>query len=263
MWKQIGLAGLAGLLLACGPSAPNPNLKSTLEAVQEDPAVNYSRGIVLMKKQEFSAAAGYLNRACQADPENAAYWNGYGLALFRMGELEGAEAAFQKTVALQPLMTDVYNNLGMVYTEMGKYDEALAAYGKVLQDKTYTTPFFPYFNIGLLKLKQGKEEEAMLAFEHAVQLKPDFYRAYAELATIYYRRGMIADAYNAVKKAQKQYPNEAGLLLLEAQCQFRLGRIRDAERVLTKLGLLYPKKEIREQMDALKKKIRSRKAQGD
>lgn len=262
--------GLLALVLVlstavgCGPSATrNSTVKSTLQAAEEDPFINYNKGVMLFKKQEYSMAASYLSKSVQLEPSNGAYWNMYGLTLARMGELQASEDAFRKSLEVEPDLTDVHNNLGMVYTEMKDYEKALEEYGIVLQDKTYPTPEFPYFNIGLLKLKQGKTEEAMLAFEQVVSLKPDFYRAFGELAAIYYRMGMYGDAYNAVKKAQKQNSGDPTLLLLEARSQVKLGRLNDANRVLTKLSLLYPPKQIREAMDDLKIEIARKMREGE
>lgn len=241
--------------LACGPSSKKNSVRSTLEAAEEDPFINYNKGVMLFKRKEYSVAAGYLAKAVQLEPTNGAYWNTYGLVLGQMGEFEAAIEAFHNALEAQPGMTDVHNNLGMVYTETGQFDKALEEYGLVLQDKTYPTPEFAYFNIGLLKQRRGKLEEAMMAFEQVVALQPDFYRAYGALADIYFKNRMYGDAYNAVKKAQKQKPGDPGLLLLEAKSQVRLGKLKDAERVLTKLGLMYPSKEIREEMDRLKAEI--------
>ena len=260
---QIGVALFFMTGIACGPSAPKSSVKSTLEAAEEDPFINYNKGVMLFKKQEFSLAAGYLAKAVQLEPENGAYWNTYGLVLSQMGEFEAAVTAFNEALVAQPNMTDIHNNLGMVYTEQGRYDEALEEYGIVLQDKTYPTPEFAYFNIGLLKLKMSNTEEAMMAFEQVVTLKPDFYRAYGDLAGIYFKKEMYGDAYNAVKKAQKQSPSDPALLLLEAKSQAYLGRLKDAERVLTKLGLMYPPKEIREEMDKLRREIKKRQQRGE
>ena len=250
-------------LLGCGPGGGKSTVKSTLEAAEEDPFINYNKGVMLFKKKEFSMAASYLSRAVQLEPSNGAYWNVYGLSLAQMGELDAAIEAFQKALEAEPDLTDIHNNLGMVYTEKKDYDKALEEYGLVLQDKTYPNPEFPYFNIGLLKLKQGKQEEAMVAFEQVVTIKPEFYRAFGELAAIYYRMGMYGDSYNAVKKAQKQNAGDPALLLLEARSQVKLGRINDANRVLTKLNLLYPPKHIREAMDDLKIEIARKMREGE
>ncbi len=258
-WKLFWGIFISGIFLtgsiSCGPSPSSKKLKTTLHSEQDDPFVNHTRGVMLLHQKEYSSAAGYLKRAAEGEPDNAAYWNDFGLAMSFMGEFNAAKQAFQKALKLHPELTDAHNNLGMIYTEEGKLDKALEEYGKVIQDKTYPTPYFPYFNIGLLKLKQGQKEAAEMAFEQAIKLKPDFYRAYAELAALYADKGQYGDAYNAVKKAEKQYTDQPGLLLLEAQCQYHLKHYNDARRILTKLSLLYPDQKIREGMDKLKKEL--------
>ncbi len=259
MNNKILVCTFTGVLLlgsmGCAPSPSSAKLKSTMESEQNDPFINHSKGVMMLHQKEYSSAAGYLKRAAEGEPDNAAYWNDFGLAMSFMGEFDVAKDAFKKALELHADLTDAHNNLGMIYTEQNKLDKALEEYGKVIQDKTYPTPYFPYFNIGLLKLKQGQKEAAQMAFEQAIRLKPDFYRAYAELASLYADKGQYGDAYNAVKKAQKQFPDHPNLLLLEARCQYELKHYNESQRILTKLSLLYPDQSIRKGMDKLKKEL--------
>ncbi len=217
--------------------------------------IDYQKGVLLLKKKEYSMAVNFLQSAIKKEPKNAQYWNALGLALSAMGEYEDAIDALNKALELNPDLTDIHNTLGAIYTELGDYDKALQEYGKVLKDKTYPTPYFVYFNIGLLKERQKKYEEAIVAFEQAVSLKKDFYRAYIPLAQLYYKRGRYADCLSAVKKAEKQFPNNEVLLLLEAKANYMLNNYDEAKRILAKLSLLYPSEEVRAEMEKLKKLI--------
>lgn len=234
--------------------------QTTVDITQSNPDyreayVDYQKGVLLIKKKEFSMAVNFLQSAIKKEPNNAQYWNALGLALSGMGEYDDAIAAFKKALQLNPELTDIHNTLGVIYTELGKYDLALKEYREVLKDKTYPTPYFVYFNIGLLKEKQKKYDEAIAAFEQAISLKDDFYRVYIPLANLYYKKGRYADCLNAVKKAEKQYPNNEALLLLEAKANFMLHNIDEAKRILAKLSLLYPPDEIRTEIEKLKKLI--------
>lgn len=248
--------GIMLIMISCAQKKPetasfqnNPDFR--------DAYVDYQKGVLLLKKKEFSMAVNFLQSAIQKEPNNAQYWNALGLALSAMGEYEDAIDALNKALKLNPQLTDIHNTLGAIYTELGKYDMALKEYREVLNDKTYPTPHFVYFNIGLLKEKQKKYDEAIAAFEQAVSLKDDFYRVYAPLAQLYYKKGRYADCLNAVKKAEKQFPNNEALLLLEAKANYMLNNFDEAKRILAKLSLLYPSEEIRSEMEKLKKLIQA------
>ncbi len=252
----IALFGLLMLMTSCAQKKPettsyqsNPNFR--------DAYVDYQKGVLLLKKKEFSMAVNFLQSAIQKEPKNAQYWNALGIALSAMGEYEDAIDALHRALELNPELTDIHNTLGAIYTEMGKYDLALKEYREVLNDKTYPTPHFVYFNIGLLKEKQKKYDEAIAAFEQAVSLKEDFYRVYIPLSQLYYKKGRYADCLNAVKKAQKQFPNSEALLLLEAKSNYMLNNIDEAKRILAKLSLLYPSENIRNEIEKLKKLIQA------
>ncbi len=248
--------GVMLIMISCAPKKPETVSYQTNSDFR-DAYVDYQKGVLLLKKKEYSMAVNFLQSAIQKEPKNAQYWNALGLALSAMGEYEDAIDALNKALELNPQLTDIHNTLGAIYTELGKYDMALKEYREVLNDKTYPTPHFVYFNIGLLKEKQKKYDEAIAAFEQAISLKEDFYRVYIPLAQLYYKKGRYADCLNAVKKAEKQFPNNEALLLLEAKANYMLNNFDEAKRILAKLSLLYPSEEIRNEIEKLKKLIQA------
>jgi superkiller protein 3 len=240
--------------VACAPS-PKKIATNAIESNQQDPFISYQKGIMMLKKGEYTMAINFFQQAIDGDPKNANYWNMLGLALGPIGELEEAVNAFKKSLELAPEITDVHNNLGTVYIELGEYDKAMKEFGTVLKDKTYPTPYFAYFNIGLLKKKLDKTDEAIYAFEQAIKLKPDFIRVYLELAPLYYKKKMYQECLSVINKTKKTYSNEPLMLILEAECLYELGNLKEAKRALTKLSILFPPEDIAKQADELKKKI--------
>jgi len=248
--------GLMFLMTSCAQKKPETSSYQSNPDFR-DAYVDYQKGVLLLKKKEFSMAVNFLQSAIHKEPNNAQYWNALGLALSAMGEYEDAIEALHKALELNPELTDIHNTLGAIYTEMGKYEMALKEYRKVLDDKTYPTPHFVYFNIGLLKQRQKKYDEAIAAFEQAVSLKEDFYRVYVPLSQLYYKKGRYADCLSAVKKAEKQFPNNEALLLLEAKSNYMLNNFDEAKRILAKLSLLYPSENVRSEIEKLKKLIQA------
>ncbi len=258
MKKSITLfLSIVVIMVSCAQKKPETSASFQSTPDYREAYVDYQKGVLLLKKKEYSMAVNFLQSAIQKEPKNAQYWNALGLALSAMGEYQDAIDALNKALELNPQLTDIHNTLGAIYTELGKYDEALKEYREVLNDKTYPTPHFVYFNIGLLKEKQKKYDEAIAAFEQAISLKDDFYRVYIPLAQLYYKKGRYADCLNAVKKAEKQFPNNEALLLLEAKANYMLNNFDEAKRILAKLSLLYPSEEIRNEIEKLKKLIQA------
>jgi len=252
---QIVVISFVLLGIACAPSPKKQERNPSIAASQKDPFINYQKGVMMLKKGEYTMAINFFQQAIDGDPKNANYWNMIGLALGPIGELEEAVNSFKKSLELAPEITDVHNNLGTVYIEMKEYEKAMKEFGKVLKDKTYQTPYFVYFNIGLLNKKQKKTEEAIFAFEQAVRLKSDFIRVYKELAPLYYEKNMYEQCLSAIKKTKRTYPNIPLLLLLEAQCSYELGNYSEAKRALTKLSILFPEENIAKKAAKLKKAI--------
>ncbi len=255
--KKLWVLFLFVVLVSVGCAQKKPETKGGIQSNPDfrDAYVDYQKGVLLLKKKEYSMAVNFLQSAINKEPNNAQYWNALGLTLSAMGEYKDAIEALHKALELNPELTDIHNTLGAIYTELGDYEKALKEYGQVLKDKAYPTPYFVYFNIGLLKEKQKKYDEAIAAFEQAIALKKDFHRAYIPLAQLYYKKGKYADCLSAVKKAQKQFPNNEALLLLEAKANYMLNNYDEAKRILAKLSVLYPSEEIRNEMEKLKKLI--------
>lgn len=241
--------------ISCAPSPRKANTYPNRKVVEEDPFVSYQKGVMMLKKGEYTVAINFFQKAINGDPNNANYWNLMGLALGPIGETQEAINAFKKSLEIAPEMTDVHNNLGTIYIENGEYDKAMEEFSIVLKDKTYPTPYFVYFNIGLLKRKLKLYDEAIFAFEQAIQLKKDFIRAYFELTGLYFDSKRYEDCLNAIHKCKKKYPNEPKLLIMEAESNYYLNNLSEAKRALTKLSILFPPEDIAKRAKELKKKI--------
>lgn len=111
-----------------------------------------------------------------------------------------AEAAeqYQRAADLAPDNPRAQNNLGYIYRLQNRVPQAEAAYKKSIALEPTAGH---YRNLGQLLVEQGNYAEARQALETAVKLKPDDYRAWGFLATVY--AGTGADSAEAAETYRK------------------------------------------------------------
>jgi tetratricopeptide (TPR) repeat protein len=93
-----------------------------------------------------------------------------------------AEAQFRHTVELVPDNPRAHNNLGLVYRGVGKLDESAAEFKKAID----LEPTFIHFrNLGMVLAESARYPEAERALARSIELRPNQYRAWGLLASVY------------------------------------------------------------------------------
>ena len=190
------------LVVACGGATKSkPKDTATATANQVRLAESY------YKAGRVSEALAILQKACDAEPKNAAMRNYYGQLNFLAGRNAEAEIAFNRAIEIDPYLTDARNNLGAVYDATGRKDLAEQEFKKVLEDQTYASPEKVYLNLGLLYGSQGREEDAIASLRKAVEINPKFWRGHYELAGALDKAGKFDEAAREYEVAAPDYKN--------------------------------------------------------
>jgi len=186
-------------------------------------------------------ASHELDEALRLDKFNAAAYGALAELQTRQGRTELVEATLQKAVSLAPddwmlnmqlgahyvdsgnwakageqfhhaieLVPDnprAYNNLGLVDRGLGKLDDSAAAFQKSLD---LEPTFIHYRNLGMVLAEAGKYPEAERALGRSIEMRPNQYRAYGLLASVY--ANQHADAAKVRDTYLKAIALAAGLL---------------------------------------------------
>ncbi len=88
-----------------------------------------------------------------------------------------AVAEYQKAIQADPTNANYYNNLGSVYGQMNKPDLAVQEFQKAAQVDPAGAGRY-YFNIGAIMENAGKMDQAAAAFKQATQADPNYADAY-------------------------------------------------------------------------------------
>jgi adenylate cyclase len=205
---------------------------------------SYLRGremIFQLSKEGIEAAREYFHQAVQADEKYALAYAGLAQSLairlsFYGGSPSLADEAIEnaeKALALDRDLAQAYAALGLAYFLKGMVSEATDACRNAIQLNPYDA--FATWISGRIAYRLNQYEESIQHLKKTVELLPDFYTAYSDLAQAYENLGMMELAMDAQRKtvaACRHYlqtsPNEARAHVFLAMSSARLGQRKEA-----------------------------------
>lgn len=184
-------------------------------------------------------ATRQINRAIEADPENAFAWFIKGYIYEEQGRIEDAIKHYTISIDKDADFVEPYINLGILYSDRGsamaadyfngalniepnnvnamyllglhyqdqeKFDKAVSSYQNIIS----VNPDYPhaYYNIGYIALVYQEDyDKAIEYMNKAIEVQPAFYRAYYNLGYAYELQGDYQKAREAYKKSLQIMPN--------------------------------------------------------
>jgi serine/threonine protein kinase/tetratricopeptide (TPR) repeat protein len=148
-------------------------------------------------------------------------------------DYERAEGCFKSAVSFNPKYAVGYRTLGWLKRTAGKYEEALIYTKKALE--MAPTDLETLLLLSLISIDQRNYTPAVATLQRAIELGPDYGRAYYNLGTVYLRLGVLELALENFESAIKFKgdPNcfiDAGLVHL-IQKQYGSARKRFEESI--------------------------------
>ncbi len=208
-------------------TAPIGSENQAARKVHPDEAVKWTaQGNAHFRRGALEQAIVAFNKAIQIDASYGVPYSNLALTYVTQGQFAEAILLYQKSIEL--LVTDrdkalSWNGLGNAYRCVGDYSNAVAAYQKAAELDPETggirdqaDNFQPrgsqrtakgWNDLGELLLKTGALDKANEAFRTAIDMEPEFGRAYCNLARTRAAEGAYADAIPFYEK---------GIALLES-----------------------------------------------
>jgi Flp pilus assembly protein TadD len=140
-----------------------------------------SLGGILEDEQGFFKKAEAAYRAALAiDSTQSSVHNNLGYNLLLQGNAEAAAAEFRAALAIDPKSVIAHNNLGtaLMWTKSGKSEQAFAEWRKT------GDPAAAHNNLAAIFLEQGHYPEARQELASALELRPDYPAALANLKMV-------------------------------------------------------------------------------
>ena len=191
----------------------------------EQSQIRYQLAAGYFRDQRVEAAIEELQKALEADSENADAYNMLGIIALRQGhdyvaqlETESclkakdaelvrneAQAKFKeavrnlrKAVELRPEFPEAWNNLSVGELQLQSWDAAIEAAQNALRDAAYGTPEMARANLGWAYYQKRDIQNAWKELHEAVSRAPGFCVASYRLAKVYVDRGEIDQALDAL-----------------------------------------------------------------
>ena len=115
--------------------------------------------------------------------------------------------SYQHAIRIDNKYKEAYHNLGILYRRMKRYDEAIIAYQKAIDidERSHVT----YSDLSFVYRKIGAPDKAVDLLKHAIKIKPDYQRAYHNLADTCFEMKNLQDASKNVLKALELTSNHS------------------------------------------------------
>lgn len=231
-------------ILLCGLMMSACGTRSDIKGanLQEAARINTRMGIDYYRGGELDMAITKLKRAVAQDPDLVVARSSLALVYAKQGEYKLADKEYRKAVALDSANGDVRNNFGVFLCDQGKIGEAEQFFVSAAQTKRYATPEAAWTNAGVC-LKKTNPEKAERYFRTALEVKPEFPDALANMAWIASQK----DEYLKARAFLQRYDLVAAptpeTLSIGARIERMLGDDAAANRYEKRLRTEFPQSE--------------------
>lgn len=180
-----------------------PTADSTLNAYDYMARAQLSKG-------DTRAAIESYEKALRIDPTRDDLYSQLGNIHTTLGDSDEAVKAYEMAVSNNPRSAANRYSLGQGYLATGQYREALQQFQFVRQLDSQN----PYgdFGMGQAYAKLGRYEDAIAAFDRAIDIKSDYWDAYAEKGYALADSGAAEDAQAIAAKLLKSSPALSALV---------------------------------------------------
>ena len=175
-------------------------LNAGLRIYRNDHRLNFRIGGVYLDQGTLDSAITHLSKAASARPRSALYNARLGSAFFEQNNLTAARDAYKKAVQYAPDNNDYQYNLAAVYNRLHEY-----RLGKIHIDRALMGGSDPryHYTHGQILYGLGQRQEALAALEKAVEARPTYSEALAEIGNIYVENGQEIQGLNYLERAYR------------------------------------------------------------
>ena len=169
-----------------------------------------NRGVTSKANGDYKAAVADFTHAIEQDDQYEDAYNNRGITYYLMGENDLALADFNKAIELNPNDAKVYNNRGeLYYRRFHNDDQALADFKRCLElDPEYAQAYNNQGNV-YNDVDRQAYAESIPYYDRAIELQADYYEAYTNRATAYLRLGELEKGYQDATRAIELNPQFA------------------------------------------------------
>jgi tetratricopeptide (TPR) repeat protein len=137
----------------------------------------------------------------QRQPSNAAAWMALGTDFHTEGETGEAATAYRNAIRIAPdsdYAAKAHLHLGVIFHSQGELDEALDAYRASVALRPNPDTLL---NMAIILHQRGDHAEALESCQRAIEVNPQYFGAYAQLAILQQSSGDVLQAVATYQQA--------------------------------------------------------------
>jgi tetratricopeptide (TPR) repeat protein len=216
-----------------------PLNREILSANPTDPHGLLSQGRILFSEGQYDQARAALELAVKGEPNSAIAHYFLGLTQQSVGLPDLAKASFSRALELQPQMAPASAALASLTAKKGNQDEAL----HLAENARRANPNLSsaYLASAEALMAKGDVRQAETALQDTLQRSPASLPALATLLKLYSVQGRMKEGLQRITSLVQQYPQNAGLSLLQGLAYFDLKELEKSEASVRRALVLDPK----------------------
>lgn len=184
-------------------------LEKLLRAYPNNKDIIFALGFFnLNEANNYLKAKNYFTEYIENNNANSYIaFNNLGLACHNLNEIELAEKYYNKGLDLNPNSFEIFHNLGNLEAKKKNYQKAREFYEKTIG--LYPKDAETFYNIAKIYTDfEGKLDLGKQYYKRAIELEPDFFMAYNNLASIYLREKNFDESIRILELGLEQNPND-------------------------------------------------------
>ncbi len=190
-------------------SAAERSYKQVLQREPRNTDALHLLGLVALARGQLPEATRLIANAINIAPKVAMYHANLGRVLGEAGDANGAVGALERAVELDPMLLQAVYNLGLALEGRGDLDAAAEHYEAASFGEDDAAIPEAAFNLGNLHSSRGRDDDAVAAYLRALELRPGYARALANLGYVFQKVGKFADAVEVYRAMLANDPTDA------------------------------------------------------
>jgi tetratricopeptide (TPR) repeat protein/predicted Ser/Thr protein kinase len=161
-------------------------------------SVHNTLGLIAQGQSKYEEAAREFQRAIALDETSDAAYRGLASSYEALGKPADAESAYRRAIEMRKDYWGGYSALGAFYYKSARYPDAAVQFHRVIELAPENVR--GYSNLSAAYVQMGKPDQAEELLRKSLAIQPS-YRAYANLATIYFFQSRYSEAAQMYEKA--------------------------------------------------------------
>ena len=161
-------------------------------------SVHNTLGLIAQGQSKYDEAAKEFQRAIALDETSDAAYRGLATSYEALGKPADAESAYRRAIEMRKDYWGGYSALGAFYYKTARYADAAEQFRRVIELAPENVR--GYSNLSAAYVQLGKRDQAEELLRKSLAIQPS-YRAYANLATIYFFQSRYSEAAQMYEKA--------------------------------------------------------------